>query len=145
MLYRLACFGVVTSAYEFRNGPGSRLQNGGHGTDYQPILDLSETLIAHELGENSTALKPFARIVSPTNGTSTSEPKDIFKRQDNRPVGALKCSATEPCIGKFNLKEQSFFSRYLGIRELFRFLKLPTHDHFGLPPNYPRQALIVFR
>jgi hypothetical protein len=95
VLLRLLSLGIVVSA--FTNGPGSKLKNGGHTANYEPIIELSEALIANDLGENSTALEPPARIPS-KNETGTSPIKDIFKRQDNRPAGALKCAAGQPCI-----------------------------------------------
>jgi hypothetical protein len=85
----------IVAASNFTNGPGGRLSNGGHTSSYEPILELSEVLIASELGENSTALLPHT---SPNNLTTRSDPSNVFKRQDNRPDGALKCSSTEKCI-----------------------------------------------
>ncbi|OBT40677.1 hypothetical protein VE00_08681 [Pseudogymnoascus sp. WSF 3629] len=104
LLLRLLSLACVASALNFTNGPNSKLKHGGHTSKYEPIIELSEALIASDLGENSTALAPYARITSnqtsSNNMTATSQIKNMFKRQDNRPEGALKCSATEPCVDR---------------------------------------------
>lgn len=101
-LLKLLFLGCLVSAFNFTNGPGQRIKHGGHTLKYEPIIELSEVLIASELGENSTALNPYANAgfnqTSSNNLTATSQSKNIFKRQDNRPEGALKCSATEECV-----------------------------------------------
>ncbi|CZT41789.1 uncharacterized protein RSE6_01575 [Rhynchosporium secalis] len=94
-LLKLLCVVSTVTASNFTNGPGGRLSNGGHTPGYEPIIELSEVLIASEIGENSTALHPHT---SPNNLTARSDPSSLFKRQDNRPDGALKCSSTEKCI-----------------------------------------------
>lgn len=89
--------GCLTDA--FSNGPGSRLQNGGHSAHYEAILPLSEELIATEIGENSTALAPYSRNTTVDDiGTSPVDARSVFKRQDGRPAGALKCGPGSPCI-----------------------------------------------
>lgn len=98
----LALLGLLSTscAYaEFVNGPGSRLINGGHTANYQPIEKISEVLIAAQIGENSTALEVLSpNITIEDIGTSRVDERDILKRQDNRPAGALKCGPGAPCI-----------------------------------------------
>ncbi|KAL2076239.1 hypothetical protein VTL71DRAFT_1182 [Oculimacula yallundae] len=94
-LLKVLCLVSIVAAFNFTNGPGGRLSNGGHTAGYEPIIELSEVLIASELGENSTALLPHT---SPNNLTARSDPSSVFRRQDNRPAGALKCSSTQKCV-----------------------------------------------
>lgn len=103
VLLRLLCLVSTASSFNFTNepGPNSRTKNGGHSPDYQPILEVSEVLLATTMGKTSTALDPFGGITSnatsPSNVTSVQLSR-VFRRQDDRPPGALKCSATEKCV-----------------------------------------------
>ena len=92
VLLRLLSLGFVASA--FTNGPGSRLENGGHAAGYEPIIELSESLIASDLGENSTALQPAPRTTF-ANEIDTSQAPAMCGI--NSEAGAEKCGLKLCC------------------------------------------------